>query len=333
MKKAIVITTINKPNDYIRFYSSAPDWDLIIVADKKTPAESYSEINCIFLSISLQKDLFGNLSDLIPFNSYSRKMLGYLYCIKNNYDIIYETDDDNINTSLNYEINNTYLPSSNGVINIYNAYNREYDSVCLDTLIYPRGLPLNHECINSPLELEKLESVREKVNWNVSIIQGLVNGDPDIDAHLRLQMSPVPFYFKENLNKNVILPHNTICPFNTQNTFWIDKSMFYAMYLPITVNFRYTDILRSYVALHQLKVNGKHLMFTPPTAMQVRNQHDLQKDLADEQEMYNTASSVIQLILDDDLSSIVALYERLVALQVVRQEELLVLKEFINQTK
>jgi len=50
-KKCIVITTINTPTEAIKKYSAIKDFDLIIVADKKTNTESYNNINCIFFNI------------------------------------------------------------------------------------------------------------------------------------------------------------------------------------------------------------------------------------------------------------------------------------------
>jgi hypothetical protein len=52
-------------------------------------------LNCIYLDVSSQKKLFPKLSELLPYNHYCRKNLGYLYAIKKGYKIIYETDDDN----------------------------------------------------------------------------------------------------------------------------------------------------------------------------------------------------------------------------------------------
>lgn len=94
-KKCIIITTINKPTDAILKHISNNNYDTIIVGDIKTP-DDYNKLNCIYLDINSQKKLFSELTKLIPYNHYSRKNLGYLYAIKKGYEIIYETDDDNI---------------------------------------------------------------------------------------------------------------------------------------------------------------------------------------------------------------------------------------------
>ena len=62
------------------------------MADVKTPA-NWSYPNVEFLSVDQQEMLFGQFK--IPYNSYTRKNLGYLYAIMKGAEWIYDTDDDN----------------------------------------------------------------------------------------------------------------------------------------------------------------------------------------------------------------------------------------------
>ena len=94
-KKCVIITTINEPTEAIHKHINNPEYDVIIVGDLKTP-DTYKDEDCIFLDVDNQKKLFPDLCDLIPYNHYGRKNLGYLYAIKKGYEVIYETDDDNI---------------------------------------------------------------------------------------------------------------------------------------------------------------------------------------------------------------------------------------------
>jgi hypothetical protein len=106
--------------------------------------------------------------------------------------------------------------------------------------------------------------------------------------------------------------------------------MFYAMYLPVTVTFRYTDILRSYIALFQLWKNDKTIKFTPPTAIQERNEHDLNKDYESEISMYETANNVINLLNENKNADIIDFYEILAKNNIVSYDELPVIKEWIE---
>jgi len=106
--------------------------------------------------------------------------------------------------------------------------------------------------------------------------------------------------------------------------------MFYAMYLPVTVSFRYTDILRGFVALYQLWKNNKTIKFTFPTTIQERNAHDLNKDYESELSMYNTAEMVIELLNNNKNATLQEMYIILEKNNIVDKTELDVLNEWMN---
>jgi hypothetical protein len=207
--------------------------------------------------------------------------------------------------------------SYNGFVNIYKIYT--------DSNIWPRGIPPNHKSIYITPELSDT-----KCDMSIGVIQGLVNNDPDVDAYYRININNNSFNFDKNENYDVILNKYTICPFNTQNTFWIDSSMFYAMYLPISVTFRYTDILRGFIALYQLWKNNKTIKFTFPTAIQNRNNHDLNKDYESEESMYNTVELVIQLLNNNKDATIQEIYSILEENKIVNKMEIDVLNEWMK---
>ena len=106
--------------------------------------------------------------------------------------------------------------------------------------------------------------------------------------------------------------------------------MFYAMYLPVSVTFRYTDILRGFIALYQLWKNDKTIKFTFPTAEQIRNVHDLNKDYESEIPMYNTAELVIQLLNNNKNATMQEIYIILEENNIIDKTELDVLNEWLN---
>ena len=104
---------------------------------------------------------------------------GYEYAIKNDYDVIYETDDDNLiyddfddilNNSNN--INSIIKDKNNNWINIFKYFTK--NKAC-----WPRGLPITN--IHNKYDFEI-----KKNSLSVSIIQGLVDNDPDVDSLYRL---------------------------------------------------------------------------------------------------------------------------------------------------
>ena len=54
--------------------------------------------------------------------------------------------------------------------------------------------------------------------------------------------------------------------------------MFPLLYLPSTVSFRFTDILRGYVAQSVINSSSKNWGFFQPTSYQERNDHNLMND-------------------------------------------------------
>lgn len=62
-----VITTINYPTETIRLLASAPDWQVVVVADNKTPVD-WALDNVVLLSIEEQESLKYNIMTLLPFN-------------------------------------------------------------------------------------------------------------------------------------------------------------------------------------------------------------------------------------------------------------------------
>lgn len=318
-KKCIVLTTINKPSQQILSYiEKYSDWDLIIVGDNKTPDSKFENINCIYLSISKQNEIFPQLSELIPKNSYARKNLGYAYAFINNYDIVYDTDDDNFSeiTDDHERYNTKEVSSNNNFVNIYKLYT--------DKKVWPRGLPLRH--IDSEIFINDTKYI-------CPVIQGLVDGDPDVDAIFRLTNSLESEKFTKfnpaNTETCSLKPY-TFCPFNTQNTYWTRKELFHLMYLPSTVSMRFTDILRGYIVEHQLWRRSLNIKFTNSTAIQTRNEHNIVKDLNDEIEMFQYTESIIEWLIQNKNIDVIKIYEWLVSKNIVSQLELDILKEWYN---
>ena len=122
---------------------------------------------------------------------------------------------------------------------------------------------------------------------------------PDVDAIFRLvhggevEFQPRP---------SVYLDKEYYCPFNSQNTFW-NKAAFMGMYLPADVSFRFTDILRGYIAQRLMWVDELHLGFLGSMVYQLRNQHDLMKDFEDEIPCYLRIEEVVDALRHTEMGS------------------------------
>jgi len=282
MKQFIVITSIFEPTEAVINFAKLGDYQLIVVGDKKSPA-NWSAENVQYISVEEQAQLGFSLSNVLPYNHYCRKMLGYLSAIRQGADTIVDTDDDNIpKAGWSFPEFDSSFPSiegNRGYVNIYQYYT--------DQKIWPRGLPLH--LITTNFELEKA-LLHQPVQ--VGVWQGLADEDPDVDAVYRLT-SDVPCYFNEK--GPVVLGKGTITPFNTQNTM-IRKELFPLMYLPTYVTFRFTDILRGLVAQPIMWLYDYHLGFVDATVVQKRNPHDYMKDFLSELPMYEQGEKVIEVV-------------------------------------
>lgn len=282
MNNQIIITTINEPTEAVLRYSEMKDYKVIVVGDKKTPKNWICK-NVEFLSINKQLNSGFKLNNIIPYNHYSRKMLGYLYAISKSADIIIDTDDDNIPNKgwqfPPFDSEYDYIEDNKGFINIYQLYTNQK--------IWPRGFPI--DLINK--NTEKLIISQKKI-VKVGVWQGLANEDPDVDALYRLTDN-TRCVFKNRAP--LVLGKFTISPFNSQNTA-IRKELFALLYLPTFVTFRFTDILRSLVAQPIMWLYDYNLGFVDATVRQNRNEHDFFEDFKSEIPMYLNTKKVINIV-------------------------------------
>ena len=252
----------------------------------------YSYPNCVFLSIEKQKTLGYRIYDLLPYNSYGRKNIGYLYAIQHGAKIIYETDDDNSPASEDIafhhqlETGDFYVYKTDStVVNPYEHFGQ--------TTIWPRGYPLEHIADRSSHNFLKCRGA------DTSIQQGVVNGDPDVDAIFRLTRKDKGVDLKVEFDADappVVLPPNTMAPFNSQNTLFFNKAL-WGMLLPITVSFRVCDIWRGYWAQRLLWDVGSQLSFFPPNAVQFRNAHNYLDDFIEEKLLYHDAGRLVEFLV------------------------------------
>lgn len=268
-----VITTIQRPTSAVVQLMEKLNYfkcKLVVIGDKKGP-DNYALPGSDFFSFEDQMKLKYKLAHLLPTNHYARKNIGYLIAIHGGAKSIYETDDDNT-PSIEWKIRDLNIRSQKTeVCNWMNVY-RFFS----DELIWPRGFPLDMVARIEPYITEG------DYEGDAPIQQGLANISPDVDAVWRLIMDhEVQFTQRES----IWLPPNTLCPFNSQSTWWWPV-VFPLLYLPSYCSFRMTDIWRSFVAQRCLWELGYGVVFHAPEVFQKRNYHNLMKDFEDEMEGY-----------------------------------------------
>jgi hypothetical protein len=243
--------------------------DVLVVPDKKTPIYSYNDGNVELLSPSLTNGL-----DDLKHNHYCRKMIGYLEAFSRKAEFIMDTDDDTYLSHtigvLDHREHQQRLVVSDGspFINVFSLRLGELD-------IWPRGFPLDEVNVDNRISFIEIDQ-----SVPLAVVQFLINGDTDVDAIQRLVFGVKDVKFPVT-SKVDIIGDGDFCPFNSQLTLWA-RPAFPLMYLPSTVTFRFTDILRGIVSKRVMDANKLVMGFSDSIGHQIRNEHDLMLDFSSE---------------------------------------------------
>lgn len=310
----LVITSIAEPTAAVLAYAALPGWRVVLVGDRKGPAR-VDDPRIEFLGLERQERLGLAYARHCPENHYARKNIGYLYAIAQGAEVIAETDDDNLplpgwGEQLDFDPAAIRQATGGRYCNVYRHFT--------DEPVWPRGFPLR-EILNPAGATPGGDPAPARVGaW-----QELADDDPDVDAIYRLTRGGrVAFRRAERF----VLGPGVYCPFNSQNTFW-RREAFAALFLPGRVSMRYCDILRGYVAQRLFWAHSLRLGFGPASVRQLRNAHDLMRDLADEMTMYREVETVVGVLealrpAGSMRDQLVAAYAALAGAGLVTAEEL-----------
>jgi hypothetical protein len=278
MKKYIVTTTINEPTKAIKKFDNLKDWNLIVAGDLKTP-KNYKLKNGTYLSPKDQEKINKKLSKLIGWNCIQRRNFAMIAAYKKGADLIATIDDDNIplpNWGKNLLINKKVEIKKF----ITNEHAFDPLSVTNHNHLWHRGFPL--QILKNKNKFNKIK----KINENFDVQADFWNGDPDIDAICRMEHSP------ECKFKDSIFPFtsNKFSPFNSQNTYLKRRVIKHYFLFPHIG--RMDDIWASYY----VEAKGFKVVYNKPSVYQLRNIHDLTKDMIKEYIGYENNLKLIKEI-------------------------------------
>jgi len=323
--KYIVITSINAPGETISGFCKWGGWQVVVIGDAKTP-KNWHHDGVTYLGIEQQHDLFPELAQAIPENTYTRKMIGYAYAIQRGATAIFESDDDNIPFPDSDKTVEGMLQEdrsaggrcrSNGLW--LNSYRLFGSAGC-----WPRGFPL--ECVESP-SCEARFGMDDKP-W--AIIQFLADNDPDVDAIYRMRDGRAVHFAR---NQRFIFDERTYCPINSQATLWTPGA-FPLIFLPLGVTDRVTDILRGYIATACLWKSGYSVAFASPVVSQERNVHDLNTDFMQEMALYVHADAWCRRLLGIEGDNMIDRYrsaiKKLAEMRAVPEQNLIIYDKFLR---
>lgn len=265
---------------------------LIIIPDRKTPRELYEKCKKIkkqgFHIICPTLDdqdkylkKLGSIFHTIPYNSDSRRNIGYLMAYELGDEVIISIDDDNFPIKgkdffKEHAVvgmgkqKSVVTEESRGWLNICNLLNFSNSGV-----VYPRGFPYF-----ARFQKEKYHKKNSEVEIHMNV--GLWLEAPDVDAITWLGVKPHSLSFK---NKSMVLAKHTWTPINTQNTslnravipsYWFVKMGYPISGLSID---RYGDIFSGFFAQACAKNLGYNIRVGSPIIRHIRNSHNAIKDL------------------------------------------------------
>ena len=72
------------------------NWDLLVVADQKTPVRAYEKFGITVLTVEEQQRRWPKLSSELGWNTMLRRNFGFLHAWEAGYKLVVSVDDDNI---------------------------------------------------------------------------------------------------------------------------------------------------------------------------------------------------------------------------------------------
>ncbi len=281
MKKIIVTTTIHPVTEAIRKFQEKKDWELIVIGDKKTPPD-YKLQRGMYVSCEDQEKYDPKLSDAIVCNCIQRRNFGLLFAWDQGADVIALVDDDNIpydhwGQSLTLDVETE--------VNHFETLDEVFDPVgaVSNKKLWHRGFPLQ-------LLSRRNYDSRSRRRITPHVQADFWNGDPDIDAICRMEHAPQCDFDITQFP----LSSNKPAPFNSQNTF-ITREILKDYFLFPHIG-RMDDI---WAAFYVQSKTGASVLFQRPSVFQLRNDHDLTKDMKQEYLGYEHNLSLVRDLATD----------------------------------
>lgn len=293
-KFTICSTTINRPTFLENLIKNGKrhgynNFNIIVIGDYKSPPENKdylqnlskkTKIEIYYMDVKEQKNFlrkYRNLDKILPYNWGGRKMLANFISVKEKSPITIQIDDDNFIQNNDFFKFHSVVGTNSEVkvcstkskwVNVYKALNERKKLP-----IYPRGFSYEHRYKN-----EKIFIKKKKVK--ISVCNGLVLGDPDIDASSRIFWPINIKSVKRSFLPQFAVDKNNWCPWNNQNTSsYFNITQIY--FTPASVG-RNSDIWTSLLICKISSHLNEVICFGQPLVKQIRNLHSNFKDYEDE---------------------------------------------------
>ncbi|XVE61126.1 hypothetical protein DITRI_Ditri06bG0014700 [Diplodiscus trichospermus] len=266
----VVVSVSTYPSDALKRMVKIKGWQVLAIGNSRTPRD-WSLKGAIFLSLDMQANLGFRVVDHLPYDSYVRKSVGYLFAIQHGAKKIFDADDrgevidNDLGKHFDVELVGEGARQEAILQYSHDNPNRTVANPYIhfgQLSIWPRGLPLENVG-----EIGHEEFYTEVFGGKQFIQQGISNGLPDVDSVFYFTrkscLEAFDIRFDEHAPK-VALPQGMMVPLNSFNTIY-HSSAFWALMLPVSVSKMASDVLRGYWGQRLLWEIGGYVVVFPPT--------------------------------------------------------------------
>jgi len=117
-----------------------------------------------------------------------------------------------------------------------------------------------------------------------------------VDAIYRLTRTLPLDFARADPAACLVVPPSTFVPFDAQATLFARPEMLWALYLPITVHGRVSDIWRSYFVQRLMRDQGAVVAFAGSWVDQIRNAHTILTDFDAEYDLCIKARALVDVL-------------------------------------
>ena len=293
---SVVTTTVHIPRLLEAYIKDALQYgrsveQFIVIGDRKTPGETASyclrmekeyNVRCLYLPPDEQERYlkrWPEFAAFLPWNSITRRNIGFIVAYEGNADIVVTIDDDNFIRDKDYLGRHSHVGDAAGMQAV--SSRTGWWNVCdmleesHHTRFYHRGYPFSKRTGDQEKDL-----IMKEIHGRVAVNAGLWLEEPDVDAIARQDSSLFVTGPAASFKERIACDVGTWSPFDSQNTALArDVIPSYCMLPHIG---RYDDIWGSYIVRHICDHLGDLVTYGSPLVRQRRNPQSIIKNIEDE---------------------------------------------------
>ncbi|XP_057807756.1 probable glycosyltransferase STELLO1 [Salvia miltiorrhiza] len=297
----IIVSVSDYPSIPLQNLVRTKGWQVLAVGNSKTPKD-WSLKGAIFLSLDQQADLGFRVVDYLPYDSYVRKSVGYLFAIQHGAKRIFDADDrgevigGDLGKHFDLDLGSAVVKqqrilqysdgnSNRTVVNPYVHFGQRS--------VWPRGLPLENVG-----QVGHEEFYSEVSGGKQYIQQGISNGLPNVDSIFYATRKGGPEAFDIRFDEHapkVATSAGIMVPLNSFNTLF-HYDAFWGLMLPVSVSTMASDVLRGYWGQRVLWEIGGYVVVYPPTVH--RQDRTESFPFVEEKDLHVNVGRLIKFLVD-----------------------------------